>query len=370
MDPLITTLVRERIGDKVCITPRGKRRIWTAEFHFAGKHCHRSLKTTNLKIARQRAMALEVELVAGGYAAPRKPISLAKTIEEFIVTKKGEGRAHKTIVKYQSELNAFCDFQTRNGAHLLQQITPTLFEEYRAAYNENHAPKTTHVALMILKSLMKWAVLRELVAKNPLLSCKVIEPYAAPKLAPTLPDVNRLIEAAEGVRKTQIALLAFTGLRAGEARMLRPQDVDLQHGWIRIVGREGWIPKTRQARKIPIHPRLSAILGTMPKTSRPYFFCAAPSPKYPEGGHVISTKRLNEDFQKLAASLGLPIGRKREGLVIHSLRHFFETVGVNSGVPQFVVDAWMGHSSQSAMGRLYYGLTDEQSQAFIRQMKF
>src|SRR4051812_42436012 len=117
------------------------------------------------------------------------------------------------------------------------------------------------------------------------------------------------------------------------------------------------MPKTHEARKIPIHPRLAKILaagkswsssaaakaGAAAASSRPYFFCASPSPKFPSGGHHINTKHMNDDLQKLAKSLGIRVGRKNDGLVVHSLRHFFETQAVDAGVPQFVVDAWMGH---------------------------
>jgi len=41
--------------------------------------------------------------------------------------------------------------------------------------------------------------------------------------------------------------------------------------------------------------------------------------------------------------------------VIHSLRHYFETVTLNSNVPQRVIDAWLGHSSDRSMGSVYYG---------------
>ena len=66
-----------------------------------------------------------------------------------------------------------------------------------------------------------------------------------------------------------------------------------------------------------------------------------------------------------------PGGRaKRDGLVIHSLRHYFETTAVDSGVPQFVVDSWMGHAGAAVMGRNYYGLTETKSQDYMGQVKF
>ena len=58
------------------------------------------------------------------------------------------------------------------------------------------------------------------------------------------------------------------------------------------------------------------------------------------------------------------------GLVFHSFRHFFETRAVNAGVPQFVVDHWMGHTRRKSTGRIYYGMNDAKSQEFVRQVKF
>ena len=72
--------------------------------------------------------------------------------------------------------------------------------------------------------------------------------------------------------------------------------------------------------------------------SRPYFLSAPASKKYPAGDHPVDLRKLNVRFRRLARSLGIKTGRGEVGLVVHSLRHFFETRAVNSGVPQRVVD--------------------------------
>lgn len=94
------------------------------------------------------------------------------------------------------------------------------------------------------------------------------------------------------------------------------------------------------------------------------------SKRYPDGAHHINTKHLNDRFQRLAKRLGMPTGRKQQGLVIHSLRQCFETFTVNAGIPQRVVDIWMGHTGRKSMGALYYHLTDQQSQTFMTQVPF
>ncbi len=121
---------------------------------------------------------------------------------------------------------------------------------------------------------------------------------------------------------------------------------------------------------MPIHDRLPAVLESMPKAKRPWFFTAQPSNRYPQGGHWINPKRLNEDFLKLLKKLKLPAGRDERGFTIHSLRHFMETFCVNSGIPQRVIDAWLGHRSDRSMGSVYYRLSDSDSRAFMDKVPF
>ena len=74
---------------------------------------------------------------------------------------------------------------------------------------------------------------------------------------------------------------------------------------------------------------------------------------------------MNEDFSKLLAAAGVAAGRKTGGFSIHSLRNSFETVCVNAGIPQRVIDTWLGHRSDRSMASVYYKLPDEDSQQFM-----
>ena len=53
---------RIHVGEHVIIYPRGKKRIWCADFWRDGQHCRQSLKTTNKKIALHRALHLDAQL--------------------------------------------------------------------------------------------------------------------------------------------------------------------------------------------------------------------------------------------------------------------------------------------------------------------
>ncbi len=362
-----------RIGDKVRIRPRGKRGIYTAEFWHNGQHHKRSLKTANGRVARQRAVNLEAELASGEYATPVKPLTVASAVSEYMMVIKGKGRKPKTVVKYQGWLDRFVTFCEISGAVNLQALTPQLFERFEAECRKSLTAKTISNGLIIIKQLVKWASAdsRRYLAKNPFTECRVEKVRSAPAFTPSTAQVQALLDVAEGERKLQFAVLAMTGLRAGELSMLRVRDVDIERGWIHVTGHSDWNPKTASStRKVPIHPKLAEMLAAAGHRSGPYFFCASPSPKYPEGGHHINIKHLNEDLQKLAKQIGAPVGRKNQGFVVHSLRHYFETQCVDAGTPQFMVDAWMGHTSVTTMGRTYYGLNDAKSQGFMKLFQF
>jgi integrase len=84
---------------------------------------------------------------------------------------------------------------------------------------------------------------------------------------------------------------------------------------------------------------------------------------------LINIKRLNEQFQRVVKRLGLPTGREA-GFTLHSLRHSFETITVNAGIPQRVIDTWLGHRSDKSMAAVYYKLSDEESQKFMVRVPF
>ncbi len=183
-------------------------------------------------------------------------------------------------------------------------------------------------------------------------------------------QVDKILEAAKEPRRTQYAVLAFTGMRSGEMQHLLRVDVDLYGNSIHIISRDGAETKTRESRKVPIHPRLRALVEALPKTKSQWCFATGPSNRYPNGDHWVNPKRLNEDFLKILRRLGIPTGRKKGGFTIHSLRHFFKTFCINAGIPKPVVDTWQGHHGDQSVSARYYKLADDDSQKFMFQVPF
>ncbi|MFH1268865.1 MAG: tyrosine-type recombinase/integrase [Planctomycetota bacterium] len=352
------------IGERVRIYPRGKKKTYCADFWYDGRHQRRSLKTRNLKVARQRAIQLEAQLIEGDLKPSQTPISLEKTVEAFLEHIKTENRRPKTITKYKGFFEVFREFAESNNVYRLSQVTPALVDKYRAFRKADLSMKSMHNEAVMLKTLLRWAKQRWYIRENPLAEMKFERPRLEPRGGPTRAQVEGILKKAREPRRTQYAVLAYTGMRSGELQRLRVEDLDLKGNWIHVVSREGAETKTGYSREVPIHPNLKPFLEKLSR-SGPWLFNAPPSRKYPQGGHWINTKHLNEDFQRLLAATGVPAGRKKGGFSIHSLRNSFETICVNAGIPQRVVDTWLGHRSDRSMASVYYKLSDEDSQKFM-----
>lgn len=153
-----------------------------------------------------------------------------------------------------------------------------------------------HNEAVMLKTLFKWAEQRKNICDNPLETMKFKRPIPEPRGGPTLGEVQRLLKTACEPRRTQYAVLAFTGMRSGELQRLRIEDVDSDENWIHIMSREGPETKTGFSRKVPIHPTLKHLLKALPKT-RPW-----PSMGPFDGKRLLQTKRRRISHVYVASS--------------------------------------------------------------------
>lgn len=359
------------IGDRVKIIRRGKKKICTAEFSHEGKHCRKSLKTSNHKEAVRRATQLAAELSSGEFRKEVERISLGDAQELYLSQLAFDGSAKSTLERYRGELNTFIQYCNSKQIRNLTQIKPLHFDDFRKIRASTHALTTVYHESMVIKQFLSWCVSRHLLIDSPLKGIKIPSVKSnCRRLVPTLAQVYQILEGLSASQKIMLAILAFTGMRSGELKRLRKEDVDLKNNWIHIVSRAGAETKTRESRKIPIHPILRNILKQHQPTPGPWYLTAKASPQYPEGDHPINPKGLKVRVQATARQCGIPVGQKYNGLVLHSFRHFFETHSVNSGIPQKAIDSWLGHKSDRSMGAVYYLLSDDQSQKFMQEINF
>ena len=136
-----------------------------------------------------------------------------------------------------------------------------------------------------------------------------------------------------------VYLLAFTGLRKGEALNLRTHDVDLVAATIVIEPRRTFRPKTRKsAARIPLAPPVVAVLRLwLPRTGCAWVFPGVEL-RGPWLGGCPGYKPLDE-IRAAGERAGIP------GLTIASFRKTIGTLAKSWGLGQLEVKALLRHSN-------------------------
>ncbi|HVK07872.1 MAG TPA: site-specific integrase, partial [Gemmataceae bacterium] len=158
-------------------------------------------------------------------------MTVRQAVDDYIAFLEAESRARKTIVKYRGVFDLFVDYLARHRVTRLSQVTAAHFDRYRAERKETKHQKTVYCDGVIIKQIFKWARTRKLIIDNPLADITLNKPPLEPKAGPSLTQVNEILARAKEPLRGQLAVLAFTGMRAGELQRLRVKDVDLVGGW-------------------------------------------------------------------------------------------------------------------------------------------
>jgi integrase len=175
-----------------------------------------------------------------------------------------------------------------------------------------------------------------------------------------------------GADRTLVLVLAYCGLRIGEAAALRVGDLDLMRRRIRVErsvtdvnGRMVFgTPKTHQRREVPLPGFLVDLLAAHVhgRSSTDLVFPSS------EGSVLRVNNWRRRSFDRAAAKLGLA------GLTPHELRHTAASLAVASGANVKAVQLMLGHASAAMTLDVYAGLfgddldalADRLDSAFLR----
>ncbi len=172
-------------------------------------------------------------------------------------------------------------------------------------------------------------------------------------------------------------LIAYRGLRRGEAVGLRWADVDLQWSQITIsqqVVQLGWQLETGQpktdsgARLVTLDPVTAQVLGTwkgMQDAERGQWGNAWQDTGLVftrEDGTGLHPATVTRTFHRLADDAGLPPIR------LHDLRHTAASLALQAGVPLKVVSEQLGHSSLAITADTYTSVLPAAAQAAAQAM--
>ena len=263
------------------------------------------------------------------------------------------------------------------GDRKLSEVTCAAIEDFQLAMARKPlrpgaeallSPKTVNGATEVLTNILRVAKRRGWIASVP--EVRWLRPAAHRFDFLTFEEADYLIATADGELRTMILIALRTGLRLGELRGLRWEDVDLPAGRIRVaqsivyVKRKGepgrdvvTTPKSHKAREVPLSDEARAALHAHRHSRGPLVFCDA------DGAPVA--------FQPVQRALRKVLRQARlRTMGWHALRHTFASHLTMRGVPLKATQELLGHASITVTMRyahLMPGITRDAVQLLDRR---
>src|SRR4051812_3298872 len=255
----------------------------------------------------------------------------------------------------------------------VDEVTPTAVRSWHVQAGTTSGPTALAQSYRLLRAILNVAVADEVIPSNPCRLRGAGTPKATrPSRALTAVEALQLAEQLGRDRRTEryralVLVLAFGGLRFGEATALRRSDV-LAGGRLRIersvrrVGSE-WVvgdPKTDAGHRTVTLP--AAVAAVLEEHLEKHVAAAPAALLFStSSGGYLARSNWNSTFRRAANAIGLPAVRP------HELRHTGATLAASTGATTKELMRRLGHSSPAA-ALLYQHAADDRDAEIARAL--
>jgi integrase len=350
---------------------RPGRKTWTAFYRdvHGRQHCKSTgahNKKQALKVAeeyekasRERRTLKQIhrvldqmhELVSGERVCR---VTVAEYVEQWLSTVKPQV-APASYNFYSMATSRFLAFLGERASSPITSITKNDLLGHRAALSREVSATTVNHHLACIRMFFAGAYRDGLISDNPSEHVGSIkkEQGGTKRRDFTVPEIEALLAVAAPEWRSLIHFGLYSGQRLGDLASLTWAGVDLVANELRIM-----TAKTGRVITLPLAAPLRTHIETLASPD------SLQTPLHPKAASVPSMSTLSSQFADLLVRAGLREKREhvktdRNGdrrelgeLTYHSLRHSVVSMLKGAGVPQSVVQAFVGHSS-TKISQLY-----------------
>ena len=250
-----------------------------------------------------------------------------------------------TVESYGRDLVLLGQFAAGDGRAVEDLDRRSLEALVRQLMGEGRSPVSVARAVACFRGFYRFLVVAGHRTVNP------ADDLRAPRAWKTLPrflsedDVDRLLAAPDttiprGLRdRALIEVLYATGLRVSELISLKPQDVNLESGYLTTTG------KGRKQRLVPLGDEAASWVQRYLKDARPTLLKKRSSPRlFVNARDGAGLSRVG--FWKILKGYGRQAGVSA-ALSPHTLRHSFATHFLERGADLRAIQMMLGHSDLS-----------------------
>lgn len=253
------------------------------------------------------------------------------------------GLSPRTVSAYSSDVGRFLAWTASRGIEPRAAAKTALDDFLWDEKTRGLKAASLFRAVEALKSFFSYVAVEDRLPQSP------AENLKGPRLPKRLPkyltkqDAARLLAAPDGSSyedlrdRAMLELLYAAGLRVTELLTVRPESVNLQEGWVRVLG------KGEKERMVPVHRRARAAVMM-------YLFEREKRFKNPDAELFLgrSGRKLSRvQFWRVLRALGVRAGLKTP-VHPHLLRHTFATHLLEGGADLRSVQEMLGHADLSS----------------------
>lgn len=253
------------------------------------------------------------------------------------------------------------------GEHRIDRIRQQEIQAWvKRTSEKNLAAATVRDAYSELSKCLNAAVAARVIKESPCVSITLPRIRREEMMIIDHADIERLANAIDPRYRALIYVLAYGGLRIGEAIALKPSDVDLAKGIISVHRTASEVrgrivehpPKTNAGRRrVPLPQNVTnALAQHIPAYSKTYVFTTA------QGMQIRTNTFRARHFKRAVAEAGL------DGLRIHDLRHTAVSMWIRSGYDLLRVKTWAGHTSSTFTVDRYGHLYETDNAAVLERL--
>ena len=269
-----------------------------------------------------------------------------------------KGLTDQTVSSYQNDLDVYLSFLQDKNVFLVKDITSDYIKEFLKIRGNSESTSTVAHNLTVIKNFHKYLIKENIVKED--VSLFISRPKLQKRLPRTLTveEVDLLLDITLNTpfdyrNKAMLELMYGAGLRVSELVSLTLNQIDLENGLIRIMG------KGRKEREIPIGEYgvyyLKLYLehrGMLIKNHR-----QEDALFLNNHGKQITRQGFFKILKQLLLDKGL-----NPDVSPHTLRHSFATHLLSHGADLRSIQEMLGHSDISTT-KIYTHVSDEKVEA-------
>ncbi|VAX33770.1 Site-specific tyrosine recombinase XerD [hydrothermal vent metagenome] len=262
------------------------------------------------------------------------------------------GRAANTVISYERDLRKFGFFLQNEAKGFITFDKGEIINFIGLLRNEDYTSSSIARMLSAIRSFCRYLILEKLRKEDPSENLQTPARWERLPKAISVDDVQRLLEVIEGGELAlrdlaMLELMYASGLRVSELVNLRVEDVNLEAGFVRVIGkgsRERVVPVSEQTigniRKYMKQLRTSLLKGK----ESPYLFIS-------RRGTSLTRQRFWQTIKGYGRLTGIKVSP-------HVIRHSFATHLLEGGADLRSIQKMLGHADISTT-QIYTKVTSD-----------